>query len=288
MNQDLFQAPTLVLGGTGKTGGRLARRLTAMDVPVRIGSRSAGVPFDWENPGTWGPALDGARAVYIAYQPDVAAPGATEAIGELTALAVDRRVRHLVLLSGRGEPEAQACEKVLASTCAEAGVAWTVLRCNWFNQNFSEGYLLEPVLDGQVALPAGAVGEPFLDVDDIAEVAAAVLTRTGPDGQVYELSGPRPLTFAEAVGTIAAATGRDIRFVRVTPEQYAAAMAAAGAPADVVDLLTYLFTTVLDGRNTRPADGVQRMLQRPPRDFAAYARDTAATGIWNPGTGGAG
>jgi uncharacterized protein YbjT (DUF2867 family) len=137
VNQDLFQAPTLVLGGTGKTGGRLARRLTAMDVPVRIGSRSAGVPFDWENPGTWGPALDGARAAYIAYQPDVAAPGATEAIGELTTLAVDRRVRHLVLLSGRGEPEAQACEKILASTCAEAGVAWTVLRCNWFNQNTS-------------------------------------------------------------------------------------------------------------------------------------------------------
>jgi uncharacterized protein YbjT (DUF2867 family) len=287
MNQDLFQAPTLVLGGTGKTGGRLARRLTGMGVPVRIGSRTAGVPFDWENPGTWGPALDGARAVYIAYQPDVAAPGATEAIGELTALAVDRRVRHLVLLSGRGEPEAQACEKVLASTCDEAGVAWTVLRCNWFNQNFSEGYLLQPVLDGQVALPVGEVGEPFLDVDDIAEVAAAVLTRAGPDGQVYELSGPRPLTFAEAVGTIAAATGRDIRFVRVTPEEYAAAMAAAGAPADVVDLVTYLFTTVLDGRNTRPADGVQRMLQRPPRDFTAYARDTAATGIWNPGTGGA-
>ena len=285
MNEDMFRAPTLVLGGTGKTGGRLVCRLTRMDLPVRAGSRSAGVPFDWEDPGTWGPALDGVRAVYIAYQPDLAVPGAAEAIGELTALAAGRGVRRLVLLSGRGEPEAQACEKVVASTCAEADVAWTVLRCSWFNQNFSEGYLLGPVLDGEVALPAGDVGEPFLDADDITDVAAAVLTRDGHAGQVYELSGPRPLTFAQATDTIAAATGRDIRFVPIRPEQCAAAMAAAGTPADAVDLVMYLFTTVLDGRNTRPADGVQRVLHRPPRDFTAYARHTAATGIWNPGTG---
>lgn len=281
MNEDVFGAPTLVLGGTGKTGGRLARRLTRIGVPVRVGSRSAGVPFDWEDRRTWGPALDGARAVYIAYQPDLAVPGAAEAIGELTALAAGRGAGRLVLLSGRGEPEAQACEKALAGTCEEAGVAWTVLRCNWFNQNFSEGYLLGPVLDGEVALPAGDVGEPFLDADDIADVAAAVLTQDGHAGKAYELSGPRPLTFAEAVHTIASATGQDIRFVPITPAECAAALAAAGTPGDVVDLLIYLFTTVLDGRNSRPANGVQQVLRRAPRDFADYARDTAATGVWD-------
>jgi uncharacterized protein YbjT (DUF2867 family) len=243
------------------------------------------VPFDWEQPATWGPALDGARAVYIAYQPDIAVPGAAETIGELTVLAAGRGVRQLVLLSGRGEPEAETCEKVFASTCASAGMTWTVLRCNWFSQNFSEGYLLGPVLDGEVALPVGDVGEPFVDADDIADVAAAVLTGGGHASQVYELSGPRALTSAEAVEEIAAATGQDIRFARVTPAEYAAAMTADGTPADVVDLVTYLFTTVLDGRNTRPAGGVQQVLGRPPRDFAAYARDTAATGVWDPAVG---
>lgn len=285
MNEDVFRAPTLVLGGTGKTGGRLVRRLTQMQMPVRVGSRSAGVPFDWEQPTTWGPALDGARAVYIAYQPDVAVPGAAETIGELTALAAGRRVRQLVLLSGRGEPEAETCEKVFASTCASAGVTWTVLRCNWFSQNFSEGYLLGPVLEGEVALPVGDVGEPFLDADDVADVAAAVLTGDEHASQVYELSGPRALSFAEAVEEIAAATDRDIRFARVTPEGYAAAMTADGTPADVVELVTYLFATVLDGRNTRPVGGVQQVLGRPPREFATYARDTAATGVWDPAVG---
>jgi len=285
MDEDVFRAPTLVLGGTGKTGGRLVRRLTRMNVPVRVGSRSAGTPFDWDKPATWGPALDGARAAYLAYQPDLAVPGAAEAIGELTALAAGRGARQLVLLSGRGEPEAETCEKVFTSTCTQTGIAWTVLRCNWFSQNFNEGYLLGPVLEGEVALPAGDVGEPFVDADDIADVAAAVLTRDGHAGQVYELSGPRALTFAGAVGEIAAATGRDIRFARITPGEYAAAMAADGAPDDVVELVSYLFTTVLDGRNSRPAGGVQQVLGRPPRDFGSYCRDTATTGVWDPAAG---
>jgi uncharacterized protein YbjT (DUF2867 family) len=276
MNADVFQAPTLVLGGTGKTGSRLARTLTRMGVPVRIGSRSAGVPFDWTDPTTWGPAIDGVRAVYVSYFPDIAMAGATDAIQDFTALAVQRGVRHLVLLSGRGEEQAQACEKIVA----DSGTGWTVLRCSWFNQNFNEGYLLGPVLAGEVALPAADVGEPFIDVDDIADVAAAVLTQDGHLGQVYELTGPRLLSYAAAVATIAEATGRDIRFVRVTPEQNATNLIAAQVPTDVAEFMNYLFATVLDGRNASVCDGVERVLGRPPRDFADYARDTAATGVW--------
>jgi uncharacterized protein YbjT (DUF2867 family) len=271
---DNFDTPILVIGGTGKTGGRLVSRLTRRDIPVRVGSRTAGVPFDWTEPATWVPALDGVRAAYIAYHPDLAAPGATDAIRELTRLAVDRGVRRLVLLSGRGEEEAQACERVLA----ESGADWTVLRCSWFNQNFDEGYLVEPILAGEVALPAGDVGEPFLDADDIADVAATVLTEPGHTGQVYELTGPRLLTFADAVATIAAATGREVRYVEVTPEEY-----ATEVPPELADFMTYLFTTVLDGRNASLGDGVQRVLDRAPRDFADYAEATATTGIWTPG-----
>ena len=274
---DHTRALTLVLGGTGKTGRRVVQRLTAQGKPVRIGSRSGGLPFDWEDPATWAPALAGAKAAYVSYYPDLAAPGAAEAIGSFAEIAVNSGTRRLVMLSGRGEDEAMASEKALVGS----GADWTVLRCSWFDQNFNEGYLLEPVISGHVFLPAGPAGEPFLDADDIADAAAAVLTQTGHTGQVYELTGPRLLTFADAAAEIAAATGRPIGYTAVPAADYAEALAAEGVPADVIELLTYLFTTVLDGRNAHLGDGIQQVLGRPARDFADYARDAAATGIWN-------
>jgi uncharacterized protein YbjT (DUF2867 family) len=190
---------------------------------------------------------------------------------------VARGVQRLVLLSGRGEDEAQRAEEVVQAS----GVDWTIVRSSWFNQNFSENYLLDAVLGGEVVLSAGDIGEPFIDADDIADVAVAALTEDGHAGQLYEVTGPRLLTFAQAVAEIAAATGREIRYVEVSPEQYAAVLAAEGVPADFVWLVTYLFTIVLDGRNAQVKDGVQRALGREPRDFSDYARETAATGVWD-------
>jgi uncharacterized protein YbjT (DUF2867 family) len=268
---------TLVTGGTGKTGSRIVQRLTAQDRPVRIGSRSGGVSFDWMDESTWQPAMANVSAAYLCYYPDLGAPGASDTIRAFAETAVKAGVRRLVLLSGRGEEEAQASERALA----ESGADWTVLRCSWFNQNFNEGYLRGPVLSGHVHLPAGEMGEPFVDSDDIADVATEVLTSDGHLGQVYELTGPRLLTFAEAVAAIAAATGRPIGYTQVSPADFAAALAAEGVPADVVELLDYLFTTVLDGRNAQVCDGVERVLGRPARDFADYANDAAARGDWN-------
>ena len=269
---------TLVLGASGKTGRRVVDRLTALGVPVRLGSRSGEPPFDWDEPATWAPALDGVQAVYVSYYPDLAAAGAPEAVARFIDSALAAGARRLVLLSGRGEEEAQACEKLLA----DSGADWTVLRCSWFNQNFSENYLLDPILAGEVVLPAGDVGEPFIDTDDIADAAAVVLTQPGHLGQIYELTGPRLLTFAETVAIIAEATGRDLRYQYVPAADYLAAVAEEDVPKEIVELLAYLFTTVLDGRNAYLTDGVQQVLGRPARDFADYARDTAATGIWNP------
>jgi hypothetical protein len=123
--------------------------------------------------------------------------------------------------------------------------------------------------------------EPFVDADDIADVAVAALTQDGHTGQLYELTGPRLLTFAEATEEIATATGRDIRYVPVPLDAFASALAAQGVPGEVIDLLTYLYSEVLDGRNAHLADGVQRALGRDPRDFADYAREAAATGVWD-------
>jgi uncharacterized protein YbjT (DUF2867 family) len=268
----------LVLGGTGKTGRRIVERLQARGVAVRVGSRSAAPPFEWEDRATWGPALDGATAVYVSYYPDLAVPGAPEAVGALARQAREQGVQRLVLLSGRGEEEAQRAEQVVQ----DAGIEWTVVRCSWFNQNFSEDYLLEPILGGEVALPAGNMPEPFVDTEDIADVAVVALTGTGHAGRVYELTGPRLLTFAEAVAEIGRGTGRELRYIPVTVEDYAAAAAEHRLPEDVLGLLRYLFGEVLDGRNAKLADGVQQALGREPRDFADYVRDTAATGVWNP------
>lgn len=269
--------PILILGGTGKTGRRLAERLTAHGVPVRIGSRSGTPRFDWEVPATWGPAMQGVSAVYISYYPDLAVPGAADVIGAFARLAVQNGITRLVLLSGRGEAEAQRSEEMLKAS----GADWTILRCAWFSQNFSEGFLVEPLAEGEVALPVGNVGEPFVDADDIADVAFAVLTEPGHAGQLYELTGPRLLSFADAVAEIGKAAGRDIRFVRISHDEFTAAVTAHDLPPEFAWLLNELFTEVLDGRNETLADGVQRVLGRQPRDFSAYAYETAATGIWS-------
>jgi uncharacterized protein YbjT (DUF2867 family) len=271
----LTTKPTLVLGGTGKTGRRIVDRLTARGLPVRIGSRSAATPFDWEDHSTWVPALEGVRAAYISYYPDLAIPGAPEAVRSFAELAMEQGVRRLVLLSGRGEEEAQRSERSVQETGADV----TVVRCAWFMQNFSEDYLVGPILDGEVVLPAGDELEPFVDADDIADVAVAALTDDRHIGEVYELTSPRLLTFADAVGEIAAASGREINYVAISVEEYAAGAAEHGVPPEFVGFLTYLFSDVL-GRNAYLTDGVQRALGRQPRDFTDYARDTASAGVW--------
>lgn len=270
---------TLILGGTGKTGRRVAERLGARGLPVRVGSRSGEPPFDWEDPDTWACALEGVESVYVSYYPDLAIPGAPAAVRAFTELAVQKSVRKLVLLSGRGEEEAQSAE--LAFREVSAGAEWTIVRCAWFNQNFDENYLLEPILSGEVALPSGNVPEPFVDADDIADVAVAALTEDGHAGEVYELTGPRLLTMEEAVGEIARATGRNIRFVPVSLEEYESVLSEADVPSEFLSFLTYLFGTVLDGRNASVTDGVRRALGREPKDFADYAREAASTGIWD-------
>jgi uncharacterized protein YbjT (DUF2867 family) len=261
----------LVLGGTGKTGRRVAQRLGSRGVPVRIGSRSGQPPFEWADQATWAPALRGVSAAYVVYYPDLAAPAAAPILRAFGRLAVDAGVRRLVLLSGRGEEGAQAAEAEVRASGADL----TVLRASWFAQNFSEDFLLEPVLRGEIALPAADVPEPFVDADDVADVAVAALTEDGHAGRTYELTGPRLLTFTDAAAEIAKASGREVRYVPVPAERYAEVLAGAGVPTEHIGLLMDIFTRVLDGRNAHLTDDVQQVLGRPPTDFADYARAAA-------------
>ncbi|MEU2348111.1 NmrA family transcriptional regulator [Modestobacter sp. NPDC049651] len=266
----------LVTGGTGTTGRRVVARLQARGVPVRGAARSTG--FDWERPATWDAALAGVTGVYLAYAPDLAVPGADAVVGQFTARAAAAGVQRVVLLSGRGEPGAEAAERAVLGT---AGVRATVLRCSWFAQNFTEGQFAGAVRSGELALPVGDVAEPFLDADDIADAAVAVLLGDGPDGVVHELTGPRALTFGAVTDEIAAALGRPVVFRSVTAAEFRAGLAADGVPAEVADLLVQLFTEVLDGRNARTTDGVARLLGRPAREVTDHLRAGAAAGAWS-------
>jgi uncharacterized protein YbjT (DUF2867 family) len=267
----------LVIGATGKTGSRVMKRLIQLGLPVKGATRSSKPKFDWNDKTTWKQSLQNIESVYISYYPDLAIPGVVKAISEFTEMAVKNGVQKLVLLSGRREEEAQLCEEVIMSS----GIDWTVVRASWFCQNFSEGNFLEQVLANHVALPAGDVGEPFIDADDIADVVVAALTDTKHNGKLYEVTGPRLLTFNEAVQEIAQATRRPIKFEQVSMAAYSTLLKDYGLPKDIIWLVTYLFTEVLDGRNESLADGVQQALGRKPTDFSEFIKKAIASGAWN-------
>ena len=223
--------------------------------------------------------MDGVRSVYINYAPDLAVPGATDSIQRLVDKATAKGVTRLVLLSGRGEAEAQACEEIVQAS----GVEWTIVRSSWFMQNFSEGEFLQLVLGGTIALPAADIPEPFIDINDLADVAVAALTEAGHSNEIYEVTGPRLMTFSELAEEIADAADRDVDFVQIPAEAFAQGIEESGIPEDIAWLLNYLFDSVLDGRNAYVADGVQRALGREPSDFSAFAKRIAARGIWQSG-----
>ncbi|MGW7074028.1 NmrA family NAD(P)-binding protein [Streptomyces sp. NPDC054866] len=265
----------LVTGASGKTGRRVAEAAEAAGFTVRAASRSGAVRFDWYDPSTWEDALRGADAAYLAYQPDVGAPGAGEAVGALARQAVALGVRRIVLLSARGEDQAEPTERAVR----ESGAEWTVVRASWFAQNLSEGHLLDGMREGELVFPAGEVLEPFIDTRDIADVVVAVLRpNSGYEGRVVEVSGPRLLSFRDAVAEIAAAAGREIRYVPVSAREYGGALAEFGVPEEETEFLIELFETNLDGRNAHLSEGVREILGRAPRDFADFAREHAA--VW--------
>jgi len=266
----------LVTGATGKSGRRIAERLLNAGRRVRLGSRSAEPRFDWADSRTWDAALDGVAAVYVAYQPDLAEPGALETVTAFFSRAKEAGVSRIVLLSGRGEPVAEAAEAALK----ESGVDWTILRAAWFMQNFSEAFFLDLVRSGEVILPTGMAAEPFIDLEDLADVAVVALTEDGHARRLYEVTGPEALTFDDAIRQIADAAGFNVPVSHIPPDEYAALLRRTGVPEVEVGLWLYMFTTILDGRNTPTAPGIQQALGRPASTFAAYAARTAATGVW--------
>ncbi|MEO3415360.1 NAD(P)H-binding protein [Roseovarius sp. CAU 1744] len=271
-----MQSEILVIGATGKTGRRVAKRLAARGVPVRPGTRRSAIPFDWESPETWGASLKDIKTAYVAYSPDLAVPSAHGVIAAFVAAAEQAGLRRVVLLSERNEARAQACEKLLM----DSSLDWTILRPSWFMQNFSEGGFLENVLAGEVSAPDSGAPEPWVDLDDVADVAVAALLEDGHTGQVYEITGSDLLTWDEAVARIAAVTGRDVSYRTATPQEFENTLVAAGFAKSDAETVATLVAEILDGKNASTSDGLQRALGRQPRSFAQFAGDAHAQGCW--------
>ncbi|MFK8034763.1 MAG: NmrA family NAD(P)-binding protein [Hyphomicrobiales bacterium] len=268
--------PILVIGATGKTGSRVAAKLTKKGIAVRRGSRGSNTPFDWEVQSTWEPALRGVTKAYVTYFPDLAFPGAVEKLEAFTKLAAASGLKHIVLLSGRGEHHARLGEEVVRNS----GIPFTIVRAAWFAQNFSEGYLRDPILAGLLPMPGGDIAEPIIDIDDITDVAVAALTEVGHQGKLYEVTGPRLMTFAEMADVLANATGRHIQHIPITFEDFHANVAQSGGNF-VADVFTDIARETLDGRNAHTTDGVERALGRKPCDFMEFATTAASLGVWN-------
>jgi len=266
----------LVLGATGKTGKRVAERLSKLNLPVRLGSRQANPSFNWENTNTWAEVLEGVEKVYITFQPDLAAPSASSAIRQFAEASKKAGVKKLVLLSGRGEIEAQACEAILMGS----GLDWTIIRASWFMQNFSEGFFLDSVLQRELIIPRVNSLEPFIDADDIADVVVETLINNHHSHKIYELTGPQLLSFEMAVAFIAEALNEDISFKMISMEDYVSVLRSLLVPEDFIWLIQYLFSEVLDGRNESITNDIENVLGRPAGSFENYVSKTRAQGLW--------
>ncbi len=265
MSDDVF----LVLGATGKTGRRVAERLRAAGRTVRAASRSSAVHFDWADPATWDEAVAGVSAVYLV------APTEPGPAPKFVQTAVAAGVRRFVALSGRAADSWGDSTFGLDMLSAEeavrgSGVDWSIMRATNFNQNFDEDVFHAPIMTGELALPGVGVVDVFIDVEDVADVAVALLTEPGHAGQTYELSGPRTMTFREATEQIARASGRVIRYTDVTPDEYVIAMVARGFAPEDAGYLLEMFALMRRGLFAEPTDDVRRVLGRAPRTFESY------------------
>jgi uncharacterized protein YbjT (DUF2867 family) len=244
----------LLLGGTGKVGRRLAAVLREQGQDVRVASRgdSGDVRFDWHDESTWPAALAGVDGVFI-----VGPGSATDWSPKLRALlmtAHEAGVRNAVLLSARGvEFHPEGAVALAEQVLREGPLAWTILRPTHFAQNFTEAMFV-PDAAGEVRAPVADARHPFVDVQDIAEVAAAALTDPAHDGKI---SGPEAIAFADAAQAVGGT------YVPEPRETHIAALRAAGTPEGYVTWRMAMLDGIARGDDAYISNGVHETLGRP-------------------------
>lgn len=271
---------TLIIGGTGKTGRRVATVLERRGLPVRPVSRGSKPPFDWNDPSTWENAVAGIQAVYMVH-PGLGFPGASEQVAEFAKIAATAGVTKVVLVSTPDDGSAfsqsmRAAEKGIV----EAGLALTSLRLRWFYQNFSEDFLLPSIRAGEIRVPAGAGREAFVDAEDIAEVAVAALCEDRHNGRSYEITGPRLLSFDEVAEEITRFTGQQVRYVPLEPDTFVAEQVDQGVPLDWASMFAGIYQDIAQKKLETLSTDVSEILQKPARDFKDFVIEMNQEGVW--------
>ncbi len=196
-------------------------------------------------------------------------------------LAETAGVQHVTYLSAYGmemaSPEV-ALRAVELDLIGRSALTHSILRPAWFMQNFSETFL-KPI-DDAIVVPTGNGGEAFVDVEDIAAVAAATLANPeGHAGAAYAPTGPDILTVGEAADIIGSVTGRPVRHVDIDTQSWVEGVIASGVPAEYGGILQMLTETIASGRGSRPNDDIEKVTGAPPGTFTDFARRSAAA--WN-------
>ncbi len=266
----------LVLGATGKTGSRVAERLSAHEVSVRTAARSgADARFDWDNQATWEQTLRGTTGLYLVSP--ILRIDFAGLVGRFLDQAERAGVRHVTYLSAYGmehAPAEVALRAVELDLAARSSLTSAVIRPAWFMEDFSETFL-QPVND-EITVPAGDGAEAFVSVEDIASVAAVTLTNPEQHaGRAYAPTGPQALTMDEAAQLISAAARRAITYRDTDREGWIAAMVSTGIPAEYAQVLRPLTATVADGNGARPNSDVLEVTGTAPVTFAEFAAKTA-------------
>jgi uncharacterized protein YbjT (DUF2867 family) len=267
----------LVLGGTGKTGTRVARRMTELGHSVRTAARhGADARFDWDDHATHRTAVDGVDRVYL-----VAPVMRTRFAAQVSAfldLAEAVGVQHITYLSAYGidtAPPEIALRAVELDLMGRTSMTHSIVRPAWFMQNFSETFL-NPI-HGAITVPTGNGGEAFVDADDIAAVAAATLADPSSHaGAQYAPTGPDRLTMREAAELIGSVIGQPVRHVDIDRLPWVDAVIASGVPAEYGEMLTLLTETIASGNGSRPNDDVHTVTGAPPTSFTEFAQRTAS------------
>ncbi len=267
----------LVLGATGKTGKRVAEKLQKKGMVVRAGSRNGNPPFDWDHPENWNTVLDGVQKVYITYYPDFVTPGAMEKIQRFVDTAKKSGTQQLVFLSGRGADKAEEAEGIMI----DSGLPWTVVRSSWFMQNFSEFFFLDNILAGYFVVPEHKALEPFVDLDDLADVVVEALIDDKHNGKIYELTGPELLSFNDTTRMISETINRPVVYEEVSMDGYTKILRDYQVPENIIWLMKHLFTEELDGRNESLTQDIEDVIGRKPTTFREYVVKTDQTGVWN-------
>lgn len=269
----------LVTTPNGKVGSGVVKQLVAQDVSVRAGVHNMKhasslqgaevVHFDFADEARVRAALGGVDALYLAVPSTMIADPPKRVID----LAKAADVQRVVQLSAMGVENSDTPLRQIEQHLESSGLEYTILRPNWFLQNFNAGQRDYIRQMGAIIEPSGDGRTAFIDTRDIAAVAVKALTEDGHHGKAYGLTGSRALSRAEVAEAISKVTGKTVTYQSLTDDEFRAQTVREGWPTDIADQMGWLYGMVRQGWTQTVTDTVQHVLGRKPISLEQYVQD---------------